>query len=261
MRLAAKDYITAGNLLAGLAAAIVGVQGHIFEAMLLLLAAMVFDLLDGVVARITKTQNPFGGSFDNVCDHMSWGIAPCFVLFGAYRVVFAETWGSESLMAEAAAFAVASVPILSASLRFARFNTYNYDVSGIWLGFPRPASAFALVSLVNSSFFSLGIELKLGTILLVVVFGFLNISTHPYPSHHHKGATPWKLWLYYSIFVGGFLLLLVTGSVLETLPRAWAADFTLFCMCSYAFFGWTQVPKEDREAARQAVRDTEAEAK
>ena len=190
---------------------------------------------------------------------MSWGIAPCFVLYGAYLPVFQVLWGTESYNAEAAAFAVASVPMLSASLRFARFNTYNYDVSGIWLGLPRPASAFALVSLVNSDFFELGTELQLGTIALVLFIGVLNISTRPYPSHHHKGATPRILWFYYAVFVGGFLALLIGGPFMGVLPRSWAADYTLFCMCSYAIFGWAAIPKEDRDAAREEIRRAESE--
>ena len=91
----------------------------------------------------------------------------------------------------------------------------------------------------------------------MVAFGLLNISTHPYPNHHHKGATPLKLWLYYSVFVGGFVCLLVSSTFLDATPKAWAADFVLFCMVSYAFFGWTQIPPEDREAARKIVRETE----
>jgi len=259
MRLAAKDYVTAGNLLAGMGVAVAGVQGHIYEALLWLLVAMVFDLCDGIVARLTGTQNAFGGSFDNVCDHMSWGIAPSFVLFGAYRPVFESLYGSEGYLADGLAFIIASVPMLCASLRFARFNTYNYDVSGIWLGFPRPASAFALVSLVNSDFFALGTELQLGTIPLVLFFGYLNVSTRPYPSHHHKGATPKILWGYYTIFVGGVVGLLIGGPLLNAIPNSWAADFTLFCMTSYAIFGWSAIPEEDRKAAREEIRRTESE--
>ena len=257
MRLAAKDYVTAGNLLAGFAAAILGVQGRIFDAFLMFLAALIFDLSDGVIARLTRTQNSFGSSFDNVCDHMSWGIAPGFILFGAYHPVFKGLWGDGPLAA-AVTFSIASIPVLGASLRFARFNTYSYDTPGIWLGFPRPASAFAFVALVNSHFFEIGTELQLATIPLLVFFGVLNVSTFPYPSHHHKGATPYFLWVYYGIFVSVFVGLLVCSVVVPLVPRALAGDFAFLSMVCYALFSWSQIPKEDRIAARKQVEEAEA---
>src|SRR5438445_5672240 len=46
----------------------------------LILAAMVFDALDGYAARLSKTASDFGGQLDSLCDAISFGVAPAFVL-------------------------------------------------------------------------------------------------------------------------------------------------------------------------------------
>ncbi len=42
--------------------------------------AMVFDMLDGYVARLSKTASKFGGELDSLCDAISFGVAPAFML-------------------------------------------------------------------------------------------------------------------------------------------------------------------------------------
>jgi CDP-diacylglycerol--serine O-phosphatidyltransferase len=41
---------------------------------------MVFDALDGYVARLTKTASKFGGELDSLCDCISFGVAPAYLL-------------------------------------------------------------------------------------------------------------------------------------------------------------------------------------
>ena len=63
----AKDYVTAGNALCGLAGVVCVMHGQIYYAGVLILVSWIFDALDGVVARLTNTFNkfdpssPFGG--------------------------------------------------------------------------------------------------------------------------------------------------------------------------------------------------------
>src|SRR5271155_4090338 len=46
----------------------------------LILLAMVFDMLDGHVARLSRTASKFGGELDSLCDAVSFGVAPAFLL-------------------------------------------------------------------------------------------------------------------------------------------------------------------------------------
>ncbi len=45
-----------------------------------IMAAMVFDMFDGYVARLSKTASKFGGELDSLCDAISFGFAPAFML-------------------------------------------------------------------------------------------------------------------------------------------------------------------------------------
>src|SRR4051794_6657888 len=46
----------------------------------LIFVAMLFDVLDGYVARRSKTASPFGAELDSLCDAISFGVAPAFLL-------------------------------------------------------------------------------------------------------------------------------------------------------------------------------------
>lgn len=259
MTLYLKDYFTAGNLLAGFACALFAMRGDLVMAALMMPVAMFFDAMDGLVARATKRFNAFGGEFDNVADHMSYGVAPGFLLFAAYEPVFRDELGWNVRLAQLAAFAVGAVPVFFASVRFARFNTYHYKTPGYWLGVPRPATGFALAALVNSHLFSAGTEARLGCIVLVVVFGLLNASTFPYLNHHGKGGTPKLVWFYYFFFVGTSLTAILLGPILGLIPYQILGDCMLFAMGCYSMLGWMEVPGSARRMARRAVAQAEAE--
>jgi len=255
MHLAAKDYVTLGNVLSGLACAVLAMSGYEGLAALMLLGALVCDLGDGVVARLTGQQNRFGGELDNVADHMSYGVAPSFVLFAAYRPVFAGELGFGQCWGSVVAFGVAAIPLLFSSVRFARFNTFHYDVEGYWLGLPRPASAFAMVSLVHSHIFEAGTAARLVCIALVLAFATLNVSTIPYLNA--KGGRR-SAWIFFSVFIGGGLVTFVAGPLLGLISGAWLADVTFFCMAMYGFLGFLIVPAADRTAVRKAVEAAQA---
>ncbi|MBI5495364.1 MAG: CDP-alcohol phosphatidyltransferase family protein [Deltaproteobacteria bacterium] len=253
MRIYLKDWVTAGNLLAGFAAAVFAMRGELMWAALMMPVAMFFDAFDGIVARLTKRYNKFGGELDNVCDHMSYGVAPGFMLYAAYEPVFRHELQLPALGAAALAFAVGSVPLVAASLRFARFNTYHYDTPGYWLGVARPVTGFALAALVNSHLFSVGLAGRMVGLGLVLAFGVLNVSTFPYPNHHSPGRSPKIYWFYYFLFVGLTLVTILLGPVLGLVPYQYVGDVILFTMGSYAFLGWMEVPVSARRTTEAAV--------
>jgi CDP-diacylglycerol---serine O-phosphatidyltransferase len=53
---------------------------HFLLAGWLIILAMVFDVFDGYVARLSKTASKFGGELDSLCDAISFGVAPAFLL-------------------------------------------------------------------------------------------------------------------------------------------------------------------------------------
>ena len=85
--------LTLGNAVCGFSAIVVaswidGTDGHdvyfVYSAWLIV-AAMLFDVLDGFVARLSKTASDFGGQLDSLCDAISFGAAPAFLILRLSR--------------------------------------------------------------------------------------------------------------------------------------------------------------------------------
>jgi CDP-diacylglycerol--serine O-phosphatidyltransferase len=109
----------------------------------LILAAMVFDALDGYAARLSKSASEFGGQLDSLCDAISFGAAPAFLLLR-----LCVDW-REQLVGQAVAM-IAALYVVCAVLRLARFNLENTpEPSGHkrFKGLPSPAAAGCIVSM------------------------------------------------------------------------------------------------------------------
>jgi CDP-diacylglycerol--serine O-phosphatidyltransferase len=110
----------------------------------LIIAAMVFDSLDGYVARLSKTASKFGGELDSLCDAVSFGVAPAFLLLR-----MGPGWQPEPLLHQLLA-CIAALYMICAVLRLARFNVeMTLDPAGSkrFRGLPSPAAAGCIASL------------------------------------------------------------------------------------------------------------------
>ena len=153
----------------------------------LIFLAMIFDALDGHVARLARATSDFGGQLDSLCDLVTFGVAPAILL-----VKICPTFSylhRESIWIIAAAFACC------AALRLARFNveTGEADDHLNFSGLPTPAAAAAIAGLAimfytlrreNSGLayaeeMDLGIQRFLPFFALVVAV--LMVSRVPYP--------------------------------------------------------------------------------
>jgi len=93
---------------------------HLFaSAGWLLLFAMVFDMLDGYVARLSRTASKFGGELDSLCDAISFGVAPAFLL-----LKMGPDWTPRRLLHQLLA-GIAALYMVCTVLRLARFNVDN----------------------------------------------------------------------------------------------------------------------------------------
>ncbi len=103
----------------------------------LIFLAMVFDALDGYVARLARSSTDFGAQLDSLCDVVSFGVAPGFLLV---KMCPAFTYSHDKIWLIAAAFAAC------AALRLARFNveTGENDDHMNFSGLPSPAAAAAI---------------------------------------------------------------------------------------------------------------------
>ena len=134
------NLLTTGALFAGFYAVLSGFSGQYEWAAMAIFAAMIFDGLDGRVARMTNTQSDFGVQYDSLSDMVSFGVAPAVVAYG---------WGVSSLgkLGLAAAFVYASC----AALRLARFNVQASSSDGkVFTGLPSPVAAALVAGFVWS---------------------------------------------------------------------------------------------------------------
>ena len=112
----------------------------------LIFIAMLCDMFDGQVARLTRTTSDFGGQLDSLCDVVSFGVAPAILLVKMCPQF--TSLHSEAVWSIAALFACC------AALRLARFNveTDESDDHGIFAGLPSPAAAAMIASFAMLSY-------------------------------------------------------------------------------------------------------------
>ena len=115
----------------------------------LIVLAMLFDALDGYVARLSKSASDFGAQLDSLCDAISFGLAPAFLLLRLGQVDWADSDHSD--LAHNAIAIVAALYMVCAILRLARFNletTTNPASHKRFKGLPSPGAAGCVASLV-----------------------------------------------------------------------------------------------------------------
>ena len=115
--------------------------------------AMLADMLDGRVARMSKSTSSFGGQLDSLCDIISFGIAPVFLMLKVLESKMHDSLGpmvSDNFFARFV-WLSAAVYIGCAAIRLARFNVENEQTEAAHMSFwglPCPAAAGVIASLI-----------------------------------------------------------------------------------------------------------------
>ncbi|TFH68669.1 CDP-diacylglycerol--serine O-phosphatidyltransferase [Gammaproteobacteria bacterium LSUCC0057] len=167
------NLLTTAAMFGGFYAILAGFSGDFEMAAIAIFVAMVFDGLDGRVARLTHTESDFGVQYDSLSDMVSFGVAPAVLCY---------SWMLQGLgkLGWAAAFIYASC----AALRLARFNTQvKGDDKRHFIGVPSPIAAAVVAAFVWS-----GAQLQPSTPLAVLAAlvtvgaGLLMVVNLRYPS-------------------------------------------------------------------------------
>ena len=126
------NLITTGNLFFGFFSIVKGLQGSFLWASGAILLAAIFDVLDGRVARMTKSTSEFGVQYDSLCDLVSFGLAPSLLMYQA---------GLNEL--GRIGWIVCFLFLACGALRLARFNVQSSigKASGDFTGLPIPMAA------------------------------------------------------------------------------------------------------------------------
>jgi len=137
--------ITLGNLTSGFASIILAADAEYELAAWMILLGMVFDALDGQVARLTKTAGSFGVQLDSLCDIVTFGLAPA-VLINRIALDYGRLGMPEQFV-----WVLSVLYVVCAALRLARFNLetgteeQNHEA---FCGLPSPAAAGQVATLV-----------------------------------------------------------------------------------------------------------------
>ena len=209
-RTAVPSAFTLGNLLSGFFSLVYASQGNLEFASWLIVWAGLFDLLDGMVARVVGSSSAFGVELDSLCDVVSFGAAPSFLI---YQFGLGE-------MGLFGAF-IASLPVLCGAVRLARFNSYTEagEKKDYFVGLPIPAMAGLIVAFIltfeDDSWFSalergrLSILIPLTAVLSALMVSPIQFLALPQPNPAALRKYPKR----FAAFVIGLLLTLFLGEI------------------------------------------------
>jgi len=162
------DLVSLGNASFGFLSIIMVLNGFLAVAAQFMLVAVIFDSLDGWVARRTKRVDEFGfgENIDSLSDVISFGIAPEMLLYSACA----------SFSIPYINIVIALLILLCGILRLARFNVITGEGSDEFVGLPIPSTALILGSFYLSGIFRADLAL-----VIMVVVSVLMVSTIAYP--------------------------------------------------------------------------------
>ena len=143
--------ITCLNILAGSVASLMAFEGYLFTASLLIIAAAIFDFLDGMFARLLGAYSEMGKELDSLADMLSFGFAPAAIAFSYLKfAVLGDTnaaFNPELLSYSQIAILLSAFIIsIFSGLRLAKFNVDTRQSSS-FIGVPTPANAMFWASL------------------------------------------------------------------------------------------------------------------
>lgn len=195
-RVAVPSFFTLMNLLCGFFALTQVSNSAFGTACWLIVLAGVFDLLDGVAARVTGAESSFGVQLDSLSDIVSFGVAPSFLLYGYVLSNFNPL-----------GMIVAAFPALCGAVRLARYNM-TADESGTdgFEGLPIPGQAIAVVALILSAenspwdgrlaFDSLRVVLPVVIVLSGLMVSNIRFDAIPMPTLQTVRTHPQKIAAY-----------------------------------------------------------------
>jgi len=220
------NLFTTGAMFAGFYAILAGMDGKFEAAAIAIFVAMIFDGLDGTVARMTHTSSEFGVQYDSLSDMVSFGVAPAVVAFSwILNEVGRIGW--------AAAFIYASC----AALRLARFNT-QVDIvdKRYFIGLASPTAAALVAGMVWSGYdIEPTTELALIAAVVTAFSGLMMVSGFRYHSLKGvdlKGRVPFVV--IFSVVMALIIVTIDPPRILFLLALAYALSAPLV-------WGWRKV--------------------
>jgi CDP-diacylglycerol--serine O-phosphatidyltransferase len=199
------NLFTTGCLFSGFYAIVAAIDGNYERAGIAVFIAMLFDTLDGRVARYTRTESAFGKEYDSLADMVSFGVAPAIVAYqwGVSRLYeYGSVWGRVGWLA---AFFYAAC----AALRLARFNTRSSPDSGFFEGLPSPSAAAIVSAFIwsSSEWREPGLPGLILALLVTASAGALMVSSFAFNSFKKLNAEGPVRFATFALVLAGFVLI------------------------------------------------------
>jgi CDP-diacylglycerol--serine O-phosphatidyltransferase len=175
------NLLTTGALFAGFYAIVAAIDWNFENAGIAVFIAMVFDTLDGRVARWTHTESAFGKEYDSLSDMVSFGLAPAIVTYqwGVARIAeYGPLWRRLGWL-------VCFFYAAAAALRLARFNSRIATQDKHYFeGLPSPSAAAIVAAFVwvASGRSNIGLPGLIVAFLVTAIAGALMISRFAFKS-------------------------------------------------------------------------------
>lgn len=167
------NFFTASSIFAGIYSIISAVEGHFVLAAWMVLLSLVFDGLDGRVARMTNTCSQFGVEFDSLADIIAFGAAPAMLIY----LYAGMDFGRFGIMTSA-------LFVIFGGIRLARFNVMTGESEpSVFIGVPIPTAAvFVSILVLLFEKYHILAEYKLLILISALIVAVLMVSNIRYPS-------------------------------------------------------------------------------
>lgn len=169
------NLFTSMNMFAGFLSIMNSGQGKFINAAWLIIIAGIFDALDGVMARLTKSSSELGVELDSLSDIVSFGVAPSYLIYVTYLHQF-----------NTAGIVISSFIMIAGGFRLARFNIQLIGFEKSYFkGLPIPVSAITVAGFVLAYFNkTYGFESPYATYIipLIIILSLLMVSKIKYDS-------------------------------------------------------------------------------
>jgi CDP-diacylglycerol--serine O-phosphatidyltransferase len=148
--------------------------------------AVLFDGLDGRIARLTNSSSDFGREFDSLADVITFGVAPAFLAYAWGVLPVQEIFGTQQIQhLRDAGLVITFAFVICGAARLARFNVDTGKPASdkrSFVGLPIPAAAGVIAALIHCIKWPVNDWYSLIWLPIVVVLAWLMVSKVRYPS-------------------------------------------------------------------------------
>ena len=234
-------------LFAGFFSIVQAMNGRFEQSALAIFIALLFDGLDGRVARFTHTQSAFGAEYDSLADMVSFGVAPALVIYvwalkdfsSAQNIPLLGAWLTTKL-----GWIAAFIYCACAALRLARFNT-QLEIADkrYFQGLPSPAAACVVAGMVwaLNEYQIRGAEVTWLAWVVTMFAGLTMVSNLKYYSGKDINL---RKSVSFPVVVAIALAVVTVVAVSSTLPEMLFMLFLCYALSGYAIAAWDAVRRK-----------------